>query len=524
MGGISILWLPFCARNGRIGENGGGCVGFSQSSLDWIVRVEGMERKKVLGNMLWRFLERCGAQGVTFVVSIVLARLLDPAAYGTLALVTAFTTILEAFVDGGFGNALIQKKDADDLDFSSVFYFNILVCLVLYAGLFVAAPVIAAFFVRPELTALVRVCGLTLMISGVKNVQQAYVARNLLFKRFFFATLGGTLTAAVVGIFLACRGWGVWALAVQHIVNLLVDTLILWFTVGWRPKWCFSFVRLKGMLKFGWKLLASSLLDRVYTELRSLVIGKRYSSGDLAYYNRGRQFPNFVVSNVNSAIDSVLFPTLSRQQEDREALGRMTAAAIRTSVFLMAPLMLGLAGCAEPLVRLLLTPKWLPCVFYLRIFCITMLFYPIHTANLNALKAMGRSDLFFKLECIKKGAGLALLLSSMGFGVKAIALSGLLQSVIAQIVNAWPNRKLLHYGYLAQLKDILPSLALAAGMAITVSALQFLNLRDYWLLCLQVAAGAVIYIGGAALLRLPGYVYLRKSLRNILTGRKTDHA
>ena len=483
-----------------------------------------MERKQLLGNMLWRFLERCGAQGVTFVVSIVLARLLDPAVYGTLALVTAFTTILEAFVDGGFGNALIQKKDADDLDFSSVFYFSIIMCLMLYGGLFAAAPAIASFFGRQELTALVRFCGLTLVISGLKNVQQAYVARNMRFKRFFFATLGGTLTAAAVGIFLAYRGWGVWALAVQHIVNLLVDTLILWFTVGWRPKWQFSFARLKGMLGFGWKLLASSLLDRVYTELRSLVIGKRYASGDLAFYNRGRQFPNFVVSNVNTAIDSVLFPAFSRRQEDRGALVRMTAAAIRTSVFLMAPLMLGLATCAEPLVRLVLTEKWLPCVFYLRIFCITMLFYPIHTANLNALKAMGRSDLFLKLECIKKGAGLALLAVSMGFGVKAIALSGLLQSVIAQMVNAWPNRKLLHYGYGQQLKDILPSLLLAAGMAFAVYPLQFLGLPDFWLLCLQAAAGAVIYLGGAALLKLPGYVYLRQRLRNILTGREKDHA
>ena len=357
-----------------------------------------MSSTNVITNFFWRFLERCGAQGVTFIVSIVLARLLDPTVYGTVALVTIFTTIMQVFVDSGMGNALIQKKDADDLDFSSVFYFNMAMCSVLYLIMFFAAPFIASFYRMPELTAIVRVLSFVVVISGVKNVQQAYVSRHLMFKRFFFSTLGGTIGAAVIGIAMAYLGFGVWALVVQMLFNAAVDTTILWITVKWRPKKMFSFQRLKSLFSYGWKLLASSLIDTVYNDLRQLIIGKKYSSGDLAYYNQGKKFPQLIVTNINTSIDSVLLPTMSKAQDDMAAVRSMTRRAIKTSTFLMMPAMIGLAVCAEPLVQLILTEKWLPCVLFLRIFCITYAFYPIHTANLNAIKAMGRSDLFLKLE------------------------------------------------------------------------------------------------------------------------------
>ena len=360
-----------------------------------------MSSTNVITNFFWRFLERCGAQGVTFIVSIVLARLLDPTVYGTVALVTIFTTIMQVFVDSGMGNALIQKKDADDLDFSSVFYFNMAMCSVLYLIMFFAAPFIASFYRMPELTAIVRVLSFVVVISGVKNVQQAYVSRHLMFKRFFFSTLGGTIGAAVIGIAMAYLGFGVWALVAQMLFNAAVDTTILWITVKWRPKKMFSFQRLKSLFSYGWKLLASSLIDTVYNDLRQLIIGKKYSSGDLAYYNQGKKFPQLIVTNINTSIDSVLLPTMSKAQDDMAAVRSMTRRAIKTSTFLMMPAMIGLAVCAEPLVQLILTEKWLPCVLFLRIFCITYAFYPIHTANLNAIKAMGRSDLFLKLEIIK---------------------------------------------------------------------------------------------------------------------------
>ena len=325
---------------------------------------------KAVSSLFWRFLERCGAQGVSFVVSIVLARLLAPEVYGLIALVTVFTAILQVFVDSGMANALIQKKDADDLDFSSVFFFNMFMCIALYLLLFFCAPLISSFYGNPELTPVIRVLGITLLISGVKNVQQAYVSRTLQFKRFFFATLGGTIGAAVIGIAMAYMGFGVWALVAQSLFNAAVDTMILWVTVRWRPRLQFSFARLKELLRYGWKLLASALLHTVYTNLRSLIIGKLYTAEDLAYYDKGQSFPTLIVSNINASIDSVLLPTMSGVQDDRDAVKAITRRSIVTSSYLMWPMMVGLAVVAKPLVVLLLTEKWLAAVPFLQINCL----------------------------------------------------------------------------------------------------------------------------------------------------------
>ena len=467
-----------------------------------------MSNNSVTSNMIWRFLERCGAQGVTFIVSIVLARLLDPSVYGVVALVTVFTAILQVFVDSGMGNALIQKKDADDLDYSSVFYFNITVCIVLYAIMFFTAPLIASFYKISDLTPIVRVLSLTLVISGVKNVQQAYVSRNLLFKKFFFATLGGTIGAAIIGIWMAWRGYGVWAIIAQHLFNSTLDTIILWITVKWRPKRMFSFKRLKGLFSYGWKLLVSALLDTGYKELRALIIGKIYTSSDLAYYDKGSQFPSVIVSNINTTIDSVLLPTMSKEQDNRGRVREMTRRAIKTSTYIMMPLMTGLAVCAKPLVEIILTAKWLPSVFFLRIFCFANAFRPIHTANLNAIKALGRSDLFLKLEVIKKVAGLVAIISTMFISVKAMALSSLVISILSQIINAWPNRNLLGYHYGAQLKDMLPQIALSVLMGVIVFCVQFLKLPSVLILLIQIPIGAFVYIVGSKLVHIDSYEYV----------------
>lgn len=476
----------------------------------------GQNKIQVISSLAWRFAERCGAQGVQFIVSIVLARLLAPEDYGTISLVTVFTTILQVFVDSGLGTALIQKKDADDLDFSSVFYFNFAVCLVLYGGMFVAAPYIAVFYDDPTLTPVVRALCLTIVVAGIRGIQQSYVSRHLLFKRFFFSTIGGTIVSAIIGIAMAYMGYGVWALVAQQLSNVTVGTVILWVTVKWRPKLIFSWQRLKGLLSFGWKLLASSLLDTVYNNLRNLIIGKLYSSADLAYYNQGDKFPKVIVTNINTSIDSVLLPTMSNVQEDHARVKSMTRRSIKTSTYIMAPLMMGLAFCAEPIVRLVLTDKWLPCVPYLQIFCITCMFYPIHTANLNAIKAMGRSDLFLKLEIAKKVVGMTLLLSTMWFGVIAMAYSLLISSVLSQLINSWPNRKLLNYGYLEQLKDILPSIALAVIMGCCVNLIGLLRLSNFVTLLIQIPLGALIYIAISAALHLESYEYLTEMIRPIL--------
>ncbi len=479
-----------------------------------------MSSTNVITNFFWRFLERCGAQGVTFIVSIVLARLLDPTVYGTVALVTIFTTIMQVFVDSGMGNALIQKKDADDLDFSSVFYFNMAMCSALYLIMFFAAPLIASFYRMPELTAIVRVLSFVVVISGVKNVQQAYVSRHLMFKRFFFSTLGGTIGAAVIGIAMAYLGFGVWALVAQMLFNAAVDTTILWITVKWRPKKMFSFQRLKSLFSYGWKLLASSLIDTVYNDLRQLIIGKKYSSGDLAYYNQGKKFPQLIVTNINTSIDSVLLPTMSKAQDDMAAVRSMTRRAIKTSTFLMMPAMIGLAVCAEPLVQLILTEKWLPCVLFLRIFCITYAFYPIHTANLNAIKAMGRSDLFLKLEIIKKTVGIIAILITMWISVQAMAYSFLVTTILNQIINSWPNKKLLNYSYLEQVKDMMPQILLSLGMGAAIYAVSFLHLSASLTLLIQIPLGVLVYWSGSKIFHVESYTYIIEMVKNFKKRKK----
>lgn len=479
------------------------------------------KKQSVITNFIWRFMERGGTYVMNFIVSVVLARLLDPSLYGTVALVTAITTILQVFVDSGMANSLIQKKDTDDLDYSSVFYFNLAFCLLLYAGLFFCAPWISRLYRIPELTPIVRVLGLTIVVSGVKNVQQAYVAKTMQFRRFFFATLGGTVFSAVVGITLAYLGYGVWALVFQQLLNVTVNTAILWLTVGWKPKRMFSWKRLGGLISYGWKLLISQLLDTAYLKLYQFIIGLRYSTADLAFYNRGDQFPNLIMENTSASLDSVLLPVLSSEQDDRVRVREMTRRAVKVSTYVLMPLMAGLAACAEPLVRFLLTEKWLPCVPYMQLFCLNYAFWPVHTANLNAIKAVGRSDVFLKLEIIKKVLETGILLVTMRYGVMAITL-GLLASGFASIViNAWPNRRLLDLPLSRQLLDVLPALLLSLGMAAAIWPVTLLGLPDAVRLLIMVPAGVLIYVGVSALLKLDSFTYVLEIAKRLLRRGKT---
>ena len=481
-------------------------------------------KAKVVSNLIWRFFERCGAQLVSFAVTVVLARILDPAEYGPIAKMAVFTSILLVFVDSGMANALIQKKDPDDLDFSSVFWFNLSFGVFLYALLFLFAPLIARMYHTPGLTPILRVLGLTLVVAGVKNVQQAYVSKTLQFKRFFFATLGGTLFSAALGIAMALLGFGVWALVAQQLSNVTVNTVILWFTVGWRPKKLFSLERLRGLLSYGWKLLGAQLLDTVYLKIYPLVIGVRYTDEDLAFFDRGNHLPNLVVENINYSIDSVLLPVLSDQQDRKDALREMTRRAIRTSSYVMMPLMAGLAVCAEPLIRLLLTEKWLPCVPFMQVFCIYYAFFPLHTANLNAIKAAGRSDVFLRLEVIKKVLETLVLLLTVRIGVFAMALGQLFCGVCSLLINAWPNRRLLAYPYRQQLKDVLPVIALSMVMAAIVWPVSLIGLPDVLTLLIQIPLGVAVYVLGSKLLKLDSFELILSLVNKLLHRGKEANA
>ena len=478
------------------------------------------DNASIFSNLVWRIMERCGAQGVRLIVELVLARILMPDDYGVIALVTVFIEILNVFVDSGLGSALIQKRNVDNIDYSTVFYFNIGLSVFLYILLFFSAPFISNFLGKSELTIILRVLGIQLIISGLKNIQQAYVSKTMQFKRFFYATLGGTVGSAIIGIVMAYEAFGVLALVTQHLVNTFVDTFILWITVKWRPQMVFSIERLKKMYSFGWKLLASSLLDRFYSEIRQIIIGKMYSTSDLAYYDRGKKIPYLLISNINGSIDNVLMPVMSDEQDNETRLREMVRRSIKISIYVMAPLMMGLTFMAEPLVRLVITEKWLPCIPYMRVFCIMYIFYPIHTANLNAIKALGRSDVFLKLEVIKKIMGTILLLSSMWFGVMAMAYSFLLESFLGQIINSWPNRKLLNYKYVEQIVDILPCLFLSFFMGIIVYAITFLGFNDLLTILLQFCVGTIVYICCSILFKIDSFYYLLDILKKLFLSKR----
>ena len=481
-----------------------------------------MDRTKVVSNFLWRFFERFGAQMITIVVNIILARKLGPGPAGRIAIVMAVINILKVFADSGMGNALIQKKDPDRLDFSSVFFFNLGFSLLLYLGLFLAAPWIAGHYDDTGLTPIIRVLGLILVVSGLYNVQQAYVAKTMQFKRFFFATLGGTLFSAALSIGMVYAGYGIWSLVALQLSNFAVNTCILWFTVDWRPERAFSLTRLRSLLSYGWKLLAASFLDTGYNQLYSLIIGKRFPKAELGQFDKGRNWPDQITTSINASLDSVLLPVLSEEQDDRNSVREMTRRAIKTSSYIMMPVMAGLAACAEPLVHLLLKDQWLPCVPYMQIFCVIYAFYPLHTANLNAIKAMGRSDVFLKLELLKTGTGIVILFFTVPYGVMAMALGMLFNDILCQVINAWPNRRLLDYPYLQQLKDMLPSILLSLVMAACVWAVTKAGLGDLPTLLIQIPLGVLLYVAGSRILKIDSFGYILDTMKKMRNRRKEN--
>ena len=428
--------------------------------------------------------------------------------------------MLQTFVERGLGSALIQKKDADDVDFSTVFYFNLVSCAILYAVIFFAAKPIADYFARDQLTSLIRVSGITLLIAGVSNIQHAFVARKMIFKRFFFATLVGTIIAAIVGISMAYMGCGVWALVAQNLINRIIDTIVLWITVRWRPVRRFSFARLKALWSFGWKLLASTLLDRTYRQLRSLIIGKLYSSTDLAYYNKGEQYPSLIIDNIDESINSVLFPVMSSAQDSREAVKSITRRALRVGSYILMPMLMGLAVCSDSLIRLMLTEKWMPCVPYLRVFCFYYALRPLTTANLNAVKALGRSDLVLTLDIREKLFGTVIILITVNISVYAIAIGFAVQGLIAVLINAQPNIKLLGYTAKEQLSDLLPSVLLTCAMGAVVYSITFLGLNDMITLLIQVPVGIFVYILLSKLFHVEVFQYILEKILPMLRRQK----
>lgn len=467
-----------------------------------------VNRFSIFANLFWRFAERAGAQTVTFIVSIILARKLDPEVYGIVAIISVFTSFLQIFIDGGLGNALIQKEDADDVDFSSVFFFNLFICILLYLLLFFIAPFISTFFGNESICNLLRVSGLILIISGVKNIQQAYVSKNLLFKKFFYSTIGGTIVSAILGVYLAYNGFGAWALVVQQLSNLLIDTLILWISVKWRPILKIDLKRLRELYSFGWKLLVTNVIESIYRNMQQLIVGKVYSVGDLAYYNKGQTFPTLIMTNVQMSIDSVIFPVLSKEQKNKERLKLMIKRSSKLSFYIVGPLLGGIFGTAENLTKLLLTEKWLPCVPYMRIYCLIWFTCCISFVNMNAIMAQGRSDISLIIEIIKKIFSFIFMVIGLKFGVIGLAFSVLISYCVGTVVNIYPNGRLIQYGFREQIKDVFPEVINVVFMTTIVYLLNFLPMNYKLVFLFQVISGIILYILISYLFKMESFKYL----------------
>jgi len=477
-------------------------------------------KTSVLSSLFWKFLERGGVTGVQFIVQIILARLLLPEDYGIIALIVVFIAISQTFVQSGLGTALIQKKEVTDEDYSSVFYLTLVVALVFYGILFLAAPFIAAFYNQPLITPVLRVLGLTLFFGAVNTIQNVVIARNFQFRKLFVSSLGAVLLSGVIGIALAYAGYGVWALVGQQLTSIIALCLIMWFTVEWRPKLLFSLTRVKELFSFGWKLLASGLIDTTYRNLSSLIIGKLYPASMLGYYTKGQEFPNVLVSNIDSSIQAVMFPAYAKNQDNKPMVKQIMRRALVTSAFLVFPAMAGLAAIAEPLVELLLTEKWLIAVPFLQIFCAAYALWPIHTVNLQAINALGRSDIFLRLEIMKKIVGVSVFAVTVPIGIYAIALGSIVSGVISTLINAYPNKLLLDYSFTEQWRDLMPALILSLVMCGVVYGVLFFGLPIWATLVLQIVVGVVMYVGLAWVLGLESLTYVMNTVKEYFPRRR----
>lgn len=452
------------------------------------------DKSSVLAALIWKFFESIGVYAIQFIVSTIIARKLLPEMYGIIALVSSFIAVLQVFVQSGLNTALIQKKEVDNLDYSTVFLLNVLISIVLYVGLFFAAPAVGDYYGMNIISKVIRVLGLNLVFGSLTVVQIAYISRNLMFKELFKRSILSILVSGIVGIGAAYSGLGIWSLVLQQITLQLSSLAILWLTVQWRPSLAFSLQRAKTLYSFGSKLLISSLINTVYNNIRSLIIGKIYSPADLGLYSKGEQFPNFITEGINGAIQAVMLPTLAASQDDISRVKAILRRTIITSSFAVFPVLVGLAATAGPLVRLLLTDRWEAVVPFIQIFAFSYLLMPIHTSNLQAINALGRSDIFLKLEIVKKTIGIIVLVITVPLGVEAIAIGSVVTSLVFSFINTYPNNKLLQYGYREQLKDIAPTLITSIIMGVIVYSLRLLSINDFALIVIQIAVGIVVYL------------------------------
>lgn len=446
--------------------------------------------------MLWTFAERISAQLVTLVVSVVLARLLSPEEYAPVTIVMVFVTIANVFVTSGFGSALIQKIDADSIDFSSTLYFSVAFSLILYAVLFFGAPLIADFYDMAVLTDVVRILSLRLVFAAINSVQQAYVAKTFQFKKFFLSTLLGTVASAIVGIGMAYAGFGVWAIVMQYLTNVTINTTVLAFTSGFHLKLVFSWGRMKGLYSYGWKIMVSDLINKSCEQARGLLLGKFASPTELSFYDQGQKFPALVINNVETSMQKVLAPIISNEQRDLNRVLELTRKSIRVSTFFIWPLLFGMAAAGNAFIDVLYTSKWAGCVPYLQTICATYLFYPVGEAHVRTIKALGKSDVFLKTMIVSQTIGIVCLFAFIVMKLNAmwIVLTLMISMGLLAVLTGLVNRKLIGYKLRYQADDLIRTgvcCLIMSGVALLITLVRMPALPT---LIVQIILGVVVYV------------------------------
>lgn len=465
-------------------------------------------RGTIAKSFLWKLFERLSAQLVQFIVTIVLARLLLPSEYGTIALIAIFIQLCDVIIEGGLNTALIQKKNSNNNDFSTIFFFSIGTAGLLYMVMYYCAPIISNFYKQPDLTSIIRVLSLSLPFYAINSIQRAYVAKNMLFQRLFYSSLGAVILSGFLGIVLAYKGLGVWALAAQIISNQAFITVIMWFTTRWRPSLVFSIESFKVLFDYGWKIFGANFITAIFINARKLLIGKFFSSASLAYYEKGEQLPALVMNNIFTSVQSILLPTFSDVQDDRLRVKAMMRRSTKLSCFFIYPLMAGMIAVAKPLVVCLLTEKWILVVPYVQILCVANFFRPITISNWEAIKALGYSNITLKLELLKKIIDIVILIISVCIGVYAIAWGCVLYNFICVFINLSPNKKLLNYSIKEQIVDALPTLLISLVAGASIYWIQILPIPNLFILILQFILGIFIYIGLCLIFKEDSFIYL----------------
>lgn len=482
------------------------------------INREKNKKTSVMSGLFWTFGERITAQLVSLVVSIILARLLSPDHYGIISIITVFITLCNVFVSSGMGSAVVQKKDATEEDFNTCFIIGLTVSIFLYIIIFLASPYIAKFYNMKELCLVMRVMGIRIIIASLNNIQHAYIQKQMQFKKFFFATLVGTIVSAIVGIILAYNGAGVWALVAQYLTNTVIDTIVLLFVGGWIPKLQFKLSKAKKIFSFGSKVLITNLVSTLEGNIRSLIVGKVFGPSDLAYYDQGNKYPSLLVTNVNNSINKVMLPAFSKKQDNLDELKKLLRQSIRVGVYILAPLLIGFAAISDNFIRFLLTDKWIACIPYIQIFCIVYLTRPLETSCHQALLAIGKSDIVMKIiVTINAIAIVTLLVAIFVFkSVFLVAIGSLLSSLISIFLFMIMSWKKMNYSPKEQLNDIGSSLIISIIMGLIVYFIGKTKINVLVLLIVQIIVGGLIYFVLSVFTKNESYDYIRNKLFNII--------